>query len=90
MTLYVEKPSIWDAIQWDGTNDQTIIDFVGVNSNSESRFRAANGDIPAGLWFDDSGGFWQNLTTNDWVTLTPNGTYQNYDPVFFAQTFELA
>lgn len=90
MTFYVEKPPVWDAIQWDGTNDETIIAFVGVNSNSESRFRPVDGATPAALWFDDAGGFWQTLTVNDWITLTPSGNYQNYDPVFFAQTFELA
>jgi hypothetical protein len=90
MTLYILKPPIYDAIQWDGTNDQTIIDFVGTNSNAESRFRSPIDETPGLLWNDDQGGYWQTCTVNDWITMVPGGSYQNYDPVFFDATFELA
>jgi hypothetical protein len=91
MAKFRHRPTVVDAIQWDGTNFQDVSDFVRKTAKTDVRHPAENGDIPILTLEDGAENSWTAkhvASEGDWIVRGTVGEVYAVKPRIFAQTYE--
>jgi hypothetical protein len=90
MAKYKKKPVIIDAIQWNGTNFDEIMNFIedfhGNKFNYENEEERA---IKEGTLFIQTLEGMHTANTNDWIIKGVAGEFYPCKPDIFEKTYEL-
>lgn len=87
---YVSKPTVIDAVQFDGTNYDEVCSELGIDSSvfneisAEDLKYSANPDAPGELWVSANSA-WLQVVPGEWILRDILGCYPCADEIFRAK-----